>query len=177
MTVELTGYTKAFQTRDDAEAAGFVDEYYCLCEEVMTKKGGTIVKFMGDGCLLTFPEEATANALGAALELERALDDLTERHKLRLLLCANIHLGLVIAGQFGAGPSRHADIIGRVVNQTFLLGRGPGIRISEPVYRKLPNEARGAWNKHKPPAIYHLAPTSEVLQGAGKDAGTNTGRW
>src|SRR5262249_4681464 len=104
-------------------------------------------------------------------------DDLSERHQLRLQLGANIHLATIVEGSFGAGQSRRSDIIGRGVNQTFLLGRGPGIRISEPVYRKLPNEARSAWNKHKPPAIYHLTPTSDVLRGLDKDPGTNTGRW
>jgi hypothetical protein len=44
-------------------------------------------------------------------------------------------------------------------------------------YRQLPNDARASWNKHKPPAIYHLTRTSDVLQGLGKDPGTNTTRW
>jgi adenylate cyclase len=178
MAVELAGFTKAFQTRDDVEVARFVDEYYALCERVMTLKRGRIVKFMGDGCLVVFPADAAADALGAALELERALDDLSARHQLRLTLSANLHLAVLVEGSFGAGASRHADIIGRGVNQTFLLGRGPGIRISEPVYRQLPNEARSAWNKHKPPAIYHLTRSPEgVLEGVGKDPGTNTVRW
>lgn len=178
LSVEVAGYTKAFQTRDDEEVARFVDEYYTLCETVVANKRGTIVKFMGDGCLATFPADATTEALGAALELERALDDLSARYQLRLSLGANLHLAVVVEGQFGAGTSRRRDIIGRGVNQTFLLGRGPGIRISEPAYRQLPNEARSAWNKHKPPAIYHLTPSSDgVLHGLGNDPGTNTGRW
>jgi class 3 adenylate cyclase len=177
MTVELAGLTKAFQTRGDTEVAHFVDEYYRLCEEAVTKKGGTIVKFMGDGCLATFPAEASADAVGAALALERELDDLAERHQLRVLMGANIHLAEIVEGSFGAGSSRRVDIIGRGVNQAFLLGRGPGVRISEPVYRQLPNEARAAWNKHKPPAIYHLTSSSDVLQGLDRDPGTNTLRW
>lgn len=160
MAVDLAGYTKAFQTRDDGAVARFVDEYYALCEGIVTRKQGTIVKFMGDGCLATFPPLAVPDAIGAALELERALDDLSERHQLHLLMGANIHLAVVVEGMFGTGSSRRRDIIGRGVNQTFLLGRGPGIRISEPVFRQLPNEARAAWTKRKPPAIYHRASTS-----------------
>jgi class 3 adenylate cyclase len=106
------------------------------------------------------------------------MDELADRHQLRLSLGANLHLAVIVEGHFGAGASRRIDIIGRGVNQAFLLGRGPGIRISEPVYRQLPNEARSAWNKHKPPAIYHLTPTSDgVLHGVGNDPGTNTSRW
>jgi class 3 adenylate cyclase len=178
MSVELAGYTKAFQTKGDEDAARFADEYYRLCDLVLAKKRGDIVKFMGDGCLATFPADASVDAVGAALELQRGLDDVAERHQLRLLFGANIHLAVVVEGSFGAGQSRRRDIIGRGVNQTFLLGRGPGIRISEPVYRQLPNEARAPWNKHKPPAIYHLTPRADgVLQGLGQDPGTNTTRW
>jgi hypothetical protein len=35
--------------------------------------------------------------------------------------------------------------------------RGSGVRISEPVYRKLPNEHRGPWTKNRPPATYSLS--------------------
>jgi hypothetical protein len=37
------------------------------------------------------------------------------------------------------------------------MGGGAGIRISEPIYRKLPNERRGPWQKSKPPATYALS--------------------
>jgi hypothetical protein len=79
--------------------------------------------------------------------------------------------------EFGSGPTRAYDVIGRGVNQTFLLGRGTGIRISEPVYRSLPSAARSPWTKHKPPAIYHLAEPGVLLGGLGKDPAANTVRW
>ena len=71
-----------------------------------------------------------------------------------------MHLGPVVAGEIGGGTSRWYDIIGRTVNQTFLLGRGRGIRISERVYRRLPSSERSPWEKVKAPAYY-------VLGGAG----------
>lgn len=39
---------------------------------------------------------------------------------------------------------------------TFTLGSGPGIQVSERVYRKLPREVRGGWQKRKPPVTYVL---------------------
>ena len=160
MTFELAGYTKAFETKNDEEVARFVDDYYQLCENVLAKHGGTILKFMGDGCLATFPPEATVEAVGGALELQRAVDDLAKRYQLRLVLGANIHVAVVVEGSFGTGQSRRRDIVGRGVNQTFLLGRGPGIRLSEQAYHQLPNEARTQWNEHKLPAIYYLTSSS-----------------
>ena len=55
MTVELAGFTKAFQTKEDEAVARFVDEYYSLCQRVLGARRGRIVKFMGDGCLVVFP--------------------------------------------------------------------------------------------------------------------------
>jgi hypothetical protein len=63
------------------------------------------------------------------------------------------------------------------VNQTFLLGRGAGIRISEPVYRKLPSAERTPWIKNKPPAVYVLEAAGEILGGMGKTAAENAARW
>jgi adenylate cyclase len=160
MTFELAGYAKAFETKNDEEMARFVDDYYQLCESVLTKHGGTILKFMGDGGLATFPPEATVEAVGGALELQRSVDDLANRYQLRLVLGANIHVAVVVEGTFGMGQSRRRDIVGRGVNQTFLLGRGPGIRLSEQAYHQLPNEARTQWNEHKLSAIYHLTSSS-----------------
>jgi len=96
VTFELAGYTNAFETKNDEEVARFVDDYYQLCESVLAKHGGTILKFMGDGCLATFPPEATVEAVGSALELQRAVNDLAKRYQLRLVLGANIHVAVVV---------------------------------------------------------------------------------
>ena len=70
---------------------------------------------------------------------------------------ANIHLSVVVEGEFGRGASRSHDIIGPGVIHTFRMGAGPGVRISEPVYRKQPNDQRSKWKKRQPPATYTLS--------------------
>jgi hypothetical protein len=37
------------------------------------------------------------------------------------------------------------------------MGSGAGIRVSEPVYRQLPNDERTPWHKYQPPATYTFA--------------------
>lgn len=66
-------------------------------------------------------------------------------------------MGDSMLAEFGHGSSRRRDVIGRTVNQTFMLGRGPGIRISERVFRTLPAAQRPPWYSNKPPAVYTLA--------------------
>jgi class 3 adenylate cyclase len=156
VVIDLSGYAKAFQQRDDARVAAFLDDYYAACERILREAGGVIVKFMGDGCLATFEEQEAEAALAALGRLEQSVATARRDHGLDLALGANVHLAPVIDCELGSGSSRRRDIVGRGVNQTFLLGHGSGIRISEPVYRSLPSSARSPWTKHKPPAVYHL---------------------
>jgi class 3 adenylate cyclase len=174
--VDLAGYTKLFHTLSDQEVADFLDRYYALCERVVTGAGGRVVKFIGDGCLAMFSAEEATAAVNAAVELLRAVDELAEAANIGVKLGANVHLTTVVAGYFGA-EGQYFDVIGRGVNQTFLLGRGPGIRLSEPVYRKLPSAARSAWDKHKPPQLYTLTDSAGLLEALGKSTGANTARW
>jgi class 3 adenylate cyclase len=154
VVIDLAGYAKAFHSRDDAYMAALLDEYYARCEDILGGAGGVILKFMGDGCLATFDEPDVVGAVQATMRLGGAVREIAERRGLPIALGANIHLAPVIETELG--PSRRRDVVGRGVNQAFLQGRGPGIRISEPVYRSLPSEARSVWTKHKPPAVYEI---------------------
>ena len=175
--VDLAGYSKAFQAHGDLAMAAFTQQYYDACVRALTGHGGMVVKFIGDACLATFAPDAAAAAVQAVAELQAAVAALAARAGVPVGLGANLHKAAVVEGEFGTGAHRRPDIIGRGVNQTFLLGGGAGVRLSEPVYRALPSAARGPWRKHKPPAVYHLERGDGILAGAGKDAATNAARW
>jgi class 3 adenylate cyclase len=175
--IDLAGFAKAFQTETDERMAIFVDAYYAACEQTIPERGGTIIKFIGDGCLAVFPGENAVEAVQAIAELETAVVTLSKTYQIPIALGANVHMGSAIEGEFGSGSSRQVDIIGRAVNQTFLLGRGSGIRLSEPVYRALPSGARSPWKKHKPPAVYHADNAVGIYEGGGKDPLSNALRW
>jgi class 3 adenylate cyclase len=177
MVIDLAGFTKAAQSAGDVKIVEFLQDYYAACEEVLNKKDGTVIKFMGDACLSMFAPEHAKFAVEALLELQQRVKDIAERHQLTIVLGANVHQASVIEMEFGRGAVRWKDIIGRGVNQTFLIGRGPGIRISEPVYRALPDAMRSPWTRHKPPAVYHLGPTEGIYEGLGKSPDANAGRW
>jgi hypothetical protein len=73
---------------------------------------------------------------------------------------ANVHLARIVEGHFGSGPSASFDVMGAGVLHAFRMGAGPGVRISEPIYRKLPNDQRRGWRKHQPPATFALQDAS-----------------
>jgi adenylate cyclase len=148
---DLAGYTRTVATRDAIAVAQLLDRYYVEVARIVERHGGRTVKFMGDGCFAVFPEERCLDAVDAAHAL-LALD-LGEPG---LRMGVAIHLAQVASGELGPPGARRFDVVGAGVNHLFRMGRGAGMRISEPVYRRLPNERRGRWRKDEPPASYEL---------------------
>jgi len=137
LVIDLTGYAREFRSHSDSEMAAFIDRYYRVAGEIIEEHGGKVIKCMGDAVLSNFPADAASETVAATTTMQRAVAELSLDAGLDCKLGANIHFGEAIAAEFGAGSSRRFDVIGRTVNQTFLLGRGVGIRLSERMYRKL----------------------------------------
>ncbi|MBL8606043.1 MAG: adenylate/guanylate cyclase domain-containing protein [Myxococcales bacterium] len=156
LTADLTGFARAVASADALTVATMLDDWYRRAAEVIKRRGGRVVKFMGDACFATFPEDACLAAVDAARELGPTVVAMNRDRGLRLDLGVNVHLAVVAAGEVGPEDDARYDVLGTGVNHVFMMGRGPGVRISEPVYRQLPDARRGEWDKHKPPAVYSL---------------------
>ncbi len=156
---DLAGFTRAAQGRDALDVWAFLEAYYALCAEVVAGGGGRLVKLVGDACLAIFPADRCVEAVDAMTSLRARVAPLAVRHRLPVSSGhANLHLATIAEGELGPAGARRFDIIGEGVNHTFLLGGrlGSGLHVSEPVYRQLPNERRGAWKKQRPPATYTI---------------------
>jgi class 3 adenylate cyclase len=123
---DLSGFAKSFQREGDERMAAFTHDYYSVCEEVILRRCGEIIKFIGDACLATFSPDDAAHAVEAARILQARVVELSKQHQIPTALGSNLHLASAIEGDYGTGSSRRRDIIGRGVNQAFLLGRGEG---------------------------------------------------
>ena len=152
LVVDLAGSARLVARFDAVRLAELIDAFYAACGRVITAHGGKIVKFIGDGCLAVFDEEAGPEAVTTALELRGAVADALRQFDIEAELGVNIHQAVVAEGNFG--PDEQYDITGTGVFHVFRMGAGPGIRISEPVYRQLPSGERSPWNKQRPPATY-----------------------
>ena len=153
-TADLAGYARACAHLGALDIAHFLDGWYRQCADVIRARGGRLVKFIGDAVLAVFPDDRALDAIDAATELAAALR--ASRGTWRIELGANIHLAIVAEGDYGPPDDARYDVLGSGVNHLFLMGGGAGIRISEPVFRQLPNERRDAWAKNRPPATYSL---------------------
>jgi adenylate cyclase len=155
LAADLAGFTRAVAALDALSLARFLDTYYERAGEHVARHGGRVVKFMGDACFAVFPEEHAAAAVACAEEMAGDREPVPGA-RLAITPGVNVHLAVVAEGELGAGADRRYDVVGAGVNHLFRMGSGPGLRISEPVYRRLPNERRSAWRRQKPPATYTL---------------------
>jgi adenylate cyclase len=155
LMVDLARFTNAVAGMDALEIAALIDRFYATAATTVTQHGGRVVKYLGDGCLAVFPSEGAVDAVDCVEELRLLVDDLGSDFDADLELGANIHLCTVVEGEFGTEGVY--DIVGTGVIHTFRMGSGPGVRISEPVYRKLPSAMRDPWAKYQPPATYRKA--------------------
>ena len=152
MLVDLARFTHVTSELSLRQTAALLDGFYRAAEDVVGRAGGRVVKFVGDGCLAAFePDEALA-ALETIDALAERVRHLGAGHGLAMDVGANVHLATVAEVRLGSGAV--AELVGPGVVHTYRMGGGAGVRISEPVYRKLPSGQRSTWRKRQPPATY-----------------------
>ena len=148
-TADLAGFARAAADMTPVEVAELLDGWYSALEAEIGGRRGRVVKYIGDGCLATFPPDACAAAVDAARAL---LVHRTGDREIRVGV--KIHLGTVAEGE--VGPDRRYDIFGSAVNDLFRMGRAGSVLISEAVHDCLPTELRAAWQPQQAPATYAL---------------------
>jgi class 3 adenylate cyclase len=147
--VDLARFTQAISGRSLRELTELVDAFYRAAGTVIPRHRGRVVKFVGDGCLAVFEPDDALAALDAVDELRAWLKEVG------LDLGANVHLATVAEAEVGLDGAY--EVLGMGVIHTFRMGGGPGTRISDRVYRKLPSDRRSGWRKHQPPVTYERA--------------------
>jgi adenylate cyclase len=98
---DLSGFTELTERRGDDAAAVTAASLQRQAETTARTNGGRLVKLLGDGVMLLFPEPAAAVA--AAIDLIR-----TSTHDRSLPIHAGVHAGPVV--------QRDRDVFGRTVN-------------------------------------------------------------
>jgi adenylate cyclase len=122
--VDVTGFTRLTEEEGDTAAAVLATDFAGLVQEVASIHGGVVVKLMGDGALLRFPDATRA---------VRGMKALRERASGGTL--PPIHAGI------DSGPvvRRDGDVFGTVVNLASRAAAraGPGeILVTEGVVRE-----------------------------------------
>ena len=141
--------------RQDAHVAGFFQAFYALAARHVEAAGGRIVKFIGDAGLLVFEPDRSEAVIVALADLAAESRTLAAEFGLDTYLSVNVHVGPLIAGEFGPPGLARFDVIGKTVNVAARLGRR-GLTLSPQAFRRLSPEARRRFEKITPPVTYRL---------------------
>jgi adenylate cyclase len=117
--VDLSGFTRVTEERGDEVAVGLATTLQREAEVAASRHDGRLVKLLGDGAMLWFPD--AERGVLASLALMRAMDGEQRPH-------AGVHTGPVI--------ERDLDLYGRTVNLASRIAgaAGPGeVLVSEAV--------------------------------------------
>ena len=153
--IDICRATSIFrEINDGIKTVLFLDGFYSLCHEHLEPSGGDVIKYMGDSCLVVFPEHEVTSAIEAVSRLRAAFPDYCLSRAVKPTdLRAGIHVDECIIGEFGKNDQR--DVLGRGASLAIQMAE-PGITLSEQVYRKLPSGDRGPFKKQGGKVRYHL---------------------
>lgn len=141
--VDLSGFTSLAERLDPEEVRAFQTNLFEALGQAITRYGGFVAKFLGDGALAFFGapvahEDDPVRALHAALDMLACSARLNEQWEARLGQPVTLHIaghsGPVVAGSLGGIAGTAYDVTGDTVNTASrLLGEArPGtILVSE----------------------------------------------
>jgi class 3 adenylate cyclase len=122
MFCDLVGSTALSARLDLEELREIVGGYHRRCAEVITKSGGFVAKYMGDGVLAYFGypqahEHDAERAVRAGITLVEAVPRLATAAGSPLQVRVGIATGLVVVGDLlGSGEAQERGIVGETPN-------------------------------------------------------------
>ena len=149
LLAEMEGFKARTAPMNPAGQLEILNDYFAALTDPISRFGGTLQNFTGDGVLAFFgsPEPDPAqhqNAIQAALSMQQAIQEVNLRRmaagQLTFLLSAAIHSGEVMQGYIGSDARCEFAIFGDVVSEGIECAgaaRGGEILLSDHIYQKI----------------------------------------
>lgn len=122
---DLRTFTGIAEQKLPYDLVFLLNSYFESVGESITRAGGTVDKFIGDGVMALFGvesgsargcREALAAAMGMVEQIKALSQALAEELTEPLKIGVGIHCGPAVVGRMGYGPSIHLTAIGDTVN-------------------------------------------------------------
>lgn len=123
---DLAGFTGLSEQLDPECLHQVLSHYHGLCARTITRHGGQVRQYLGDGVLAYFGQEPAASqaqaarrAVAAGLAITGAIGGLERRFQplgVALTVRVGIHSGTVVLGSTGGGGHREILAVGQVPN-------------------------------------------------------------
>jgi class 3 adenylate cyclase len=114
-----TGASKACATHGDEATVAVLRAWYAQLASAADGAGGTLVKLLGDGALLTFPVSRVRDAMPALRALQASGTALWSRFDARCRVQVKVGAGVLMTGMFGAPGREQYDVYGHALNELF----------------------------------------------------------
>lgn len=146
---DIRGFTAYTAGRPPADSVKLLNRFFARMAEAVTRHGGTINKFLGDGFLAVFGApvhfaDHAGRGIQAALEMERQLAEFNREQKelggQPLEIGVGIDSGIILAGNVGSESKIEYAVIGDAVNRASRIEQlnkqlGTRILISQSTHR------------------------------------------
>src|SRR6516225_282800 len=122
MFCDLVGSTALSARLDPEDMREIIGAYHRRCAEQITKAGGFVAKYMGDGILAYFGypqahEDDAERAVRSGLSLIEAMPQLDTEHDVVLQVRVGIATGVVVVGDLiGEGVAQEQGVVGETPN-------------------------------------------------------------
>jgi adenylate cyclase len=123
--LDIRGFTALSEARLPYDTVFLLNRFFAEVGEAVTRSGGWIDKYMGDGMMALFGlsqpvEAACRSALVAAMRVDAALDALNQELAGELAaplrIGIGLHVGPLVLGRIGHSASASTTVIGPAVN-------------------------------------------------------------
>lgn len=123
------GATKAFADRGDEATLAVVIKHHEQIASTARKSGARVVKYLGEGALLSYPPERARDAVEAMRTLQVEGTRLWAAVDPTCSVRIKVGAGSVIAGMFGSGNTARFDVLGLAVNKLFKAPWEPEVNV------------------------------------------------
>lgn len=118
---DIEGFTAICEKLEPQEIVAMLNEYFSLAAQPIRELGGVITQFQGDAMLVSFnlpveDQDHAANAIRAALEIQRLVPARRFAHGIPLNTRIGINTGPVVGGTVGDGDRLGYTVHGDTVN-------------------------------------------------------------
>lgn len=121
MFLDIRGFTQFAESKEPEEIIQYQNNVFGFMIDIITKNGGIINQFLGDGYMATFgapisKENDTQNAVNAALQIVNEINAKSERGEIpKTNIGVGLHSGYVVAGNVGTETRKQYSISGNTV--------------------------------------------------------------
>ncbi len=147
---DIRGFTPLSEELSPKEVVAFLNDYYTLMTEAVTRHNGTVNQFVGDEVFAAFGAPLTTvdnekNAIFCALEMMQKVEILNQKYQPRLgreiMVGIGVTAGEVVAGNVGSEARIEYHVTGDTVNtgkriEMITRDYPNTILVSEPIYEK-----------------------------------------